>query len=58
MWPVLAHDVARDLGIELEFLSASQDTPEGSAMRDWIVENVKPLDSDRMLKRARSYGEK
>ncbi len=54
-WPVLAHDVAKELGIELEFLSSSQDTPEGASMRDWIVENVKPLDRNKMLERARRY---
>lgn len=55
VWPVLAHDVARELGVELEFLSASQDTPEGAAMREWIVKAVRPLDRDRMLGRARSW---
>ncbi|MBR1671899.1 MAG: hypothetical protein IJ702_03135 [Fretibacterium sp.] len=54
VWPVLAHDVAKELGIELSFLSASQDTPEGASMREWIVENVRPLDRDRMLKRAKA----
>ncbi|MBQ9528035.1 MAG: hypothetical protein IJR68_10535 [Fretibacterium sp.] len=54
-WPVLAHDVAKELGIELEFLSSSQETPEGASMRDWIVENVKPLDRNKMLERARRY---
>ena len=54
-WPVLAHDVAKELGIGLEFLSSSQDTPEGASMRDWIVENVKPLDRDKMLEQARRY---
>ena len=55
VWPVIAHDVAEGLGVELEFLSASQDTPEGSAMREWIVENVKPLDREKMLACAQSY---
>ena len=55
VWPVLAHDVARELGVELEFLSASQDTPEGTAMREWIVEAVRPLDRDRMQERARTW---
>ena len=55
VWPVLAHDVAAALGVELEFLSASQDTPEGAAMRTWIVDAVRPLDRDRMLERARSW---
>ena len=55
VWPVIAHDVAEGLGVELEFLSASQDTPEGSAMREWIVENVRPLDRGKMLRAAESY---
>ncbi len=50
VWPVIAHDVAKNLGIELEFLSASQDTPEGQEMREWIVNNVKFLDREKMLK--------
>ena len=55
VWPVIAHDTAKGLGIELEFLSASQDTKEGSEMRDWIVQNVKPLDREKMLSRAKKY---
>ena len=49
VWPVIAHGVAKNLGIELEFLSASQDTPEGQEMREWIVNNVKFLDREKML---------
>ena len=52
-WPVVAHDVARALNVELDFLSASQDTPEGREMREWIVGNVKPLNRKKMLDRAR-----
>ncbi|MBQ6112251.1 MAG: deoxyhypusine synthase family protein [Synergistaceae bacterium] len=55
VWPLLAHDVAENLNIELDFLSASQDTPEGSSMREWIVENVKPLDRNKMLERAKNF---
>ena len=51
VWPVIAHDVAENLGINLEFLSASQDTPEGVSMREWIVDNVKFLNRDLMLER-------
>ncbi|MDR2563629.1 MAG: deoxyhypusine synthase family protein [Prevotellaceae bacterium] len=50
IWPALACEVAQQLGIELDFVSASQDTLEGQAMREWIVDNVKPLDRNRMLK--------
>ncbi len=55
VWPLIAYEVAQGLGIDLEFLSASQDTPEGALMRDWIVENVKSLDREKMLKRSASY---
>ena len=49
IWPVMAHDICCALGIKLDFLSASQDTPEGQAMRDWIVDNVKPLSREKMM---------
>ena len=55
VWPLIAHDVAQNLGINLEFLSASQDTQEGQEMRDWIVQNVKPLDRQKMLTRSKEY---
>ena len=55
VWPVMAHYAAAELGIELDFLSASQDTPEGASMRDWIVENIKPLNREKMLTRAKNY---
>lgn len=47
-WPVLADKVARSLGIELDFLSAAQETPEGKEMRAWISDHVQPLDRARM----------
>jgi len=51
IWPVVAYEVARELGVTLDFLSASQDTPEGQAMREWIVDNVKPLNREKMIER-------
>ena len=53
VWPLIAYEVAKGLGIDLEFLSASQDTPEGASMREWIVGNVKSLDREKMLKRSK-----
>ena len=55
VWPLIAAGVAKNLGIELEFLSASQDTPEGTIMREWIVENVKPFDREKMLEHTKSF---
>ena len=54
-WVLIAYEVAKELGFELEFLSSSQDTPEGALMREWIVENVKPLNRDKMLERAKNF---
>lgn len=48
VWPVLADEVSRRLGVTLEFNSCRQDLPEGQAMREWIVQNVQPVDRDRM----------
>jgi hypothetical protein len=47
-WPVLAAKVAGKLGIELDFLSAPQETSEGQEMRSWITETVQALDRARM----------
>ncbi|MBQ9390354.1 MAG: deoxyhypusine synthase family protein [Synergistaceae bacterium] len=55
VWPLIAHDVAENFEIDLDFLSSSQDTPEGSAMRDWIVDNVKPLDVEKMRERSKTF---
>lgn len=55
VWPLIAHDAAEKLEVDLKFLSASQDTPEGSEMRNWIVDNVKPLDRQKMLERSKNF---
>ena len=47
-WPILAWDVSHSLGIELAFISCRQDLREGQAMRDWIVEQVRPVDRQAM----------
>lgn len=49
IWPVFALKIADELGIELEFMSYKQETEEGKAMRQWLVDNIKPLDRDKML---------
>lgn len=55
-WPVLAAKVAGRLGIELEFLSAPQETPEGQQMRAWIADQVQPVDRTQMLESVRELG--
>jgi hypothetical protein len=44
VWPLLARRVTERLGLELEFISYPQQTPQGQAMRDWIVNTIRPLD--------------
>jgi len=53
IWPLLARGVAEGLGKRLEFTSYPQGTPQGQAMRDWIVENVSFFDLARLNTRAR-----
>jgi len=55
VWPVLACRVAQALGIELDFISHPQQTPEGQAMREWIVEQVKPIDRNALLRATQAF---
>jgi len=55
IWPVLACKVAQELNVTLDFVSHPQQTPEGQAMREWIVENVRPAQRDLLLKASQAY---
>jgi len=48
VWPVLAAEVSRALGVKLDFICCRQDLPEGQVMRDWIVEHVRPVNREAM----------
>ena len=48
IWPVIAVQVCRELGIELDFLSHPQNTPEGIAMREDIVTGIKPVSREKL----------
>lgn len=56
VWPALACQVADALGVELGFISHPQQTPEGKAMREWIVEEIKPIRRKEMIRAGRFYG--
>jgi len=58
IWPVLACQVAEALGITLDFVSHPQQTPEGKAMREWIVSQVKPIARDRIYQTSRTFERK
>lgn len=49
IWPLLASRVAQRLGLRLEFLSFPQQTAAGQAMREAIVNEVRPFSRRKML---------
>lgn len=55
IWPVFAQKIADALHIGLEFISYKQETPEGKKMRQWIVENIKSMDRQKMLASFREW---
>lgn len=52
-WPVLVCAMEEQLGIHLDFVCAPQETPEGMRMREWIVEEVAPINRCVMYEEAR-----
>lgn len=52
IWPILAMFVADELNISLDFMSYNQSLKEGQKMREWIVDNVMPVDKDKTLQYA------
>jgi len=58
IWPVLACQVAEALGVTLAFVSHPQQTPEGQAMREWIVSQVKPVARERIYQTSRTFERK
>jgi hypothetical protein len=55
VWPVMASKLADAMGVKLEFMSYKQETPDGKAMREWIVDNIKMFDRDKMLQRVAAW---
>jgi hypothetical protein len=49
IWPILARRVAQRLGLDLEFISYPQQTPEGQAMRESIAREIKPISRTKLL---------
>jgi hypothetical protein len=52
-WPLMAAAVTEALGVEIDFISAPQETDEGRKMRDWIADHVQFLDRALMIEGAR-----
>jgi len=49
IWPLVATTVADDLGVNLDFMSYKQSLPAGQEVREWIVENVTPVNRARVF---------
>ena len=49
IWPILALRITERLGVSLGFLSYPQQTPQGQAMREWIVDAVRPASRKHVL---------
>ncbi len=58
IWPVFALKIADALGIELEFMSYKQETPQGREMREWIVRQINYFDREKMLAGLRKWEKK
>ena len=50
LWPIFVDRICKELGVELDFSSAPQNTEEGKAMRERIVEEIKPFSLNKMRK--------
>jgi hypothetical protein len=47
-WPIIACALEERLGINLDFVSAPQETDAGQTMREWIVEHIQWVDRKKM----------
>ena len=49
IWPLLATMVTDALGVNLDFMSYKQSLPAGQEVREWIVENVTPVNRAKVF---------
>ena len=54
VWPVLANRLLRLAGVKPKFMCYKQGTPRGEAVRDFIVDEVKPFSPARVVEALRS----
>jgi hypothetical protein len=47
-WPLIALQVSENLGIDLDFVSFPQESEYGKAMRNWIADEIRPIDRDKI----------
>ena len=51
-WPIIASGLESALQIQLDFISAPQESAEGQKMRQWIAAEIQPVDRHKMLEAA------
>ena len=56
IWPLLATMAADALGVKLDFMSYKQSLPAGQEVREWIVENVNPVNRAKVFAAAQQGG--
>ncbi|HYM13113.1 MAG TPA: hypothetical protein VEU62_20400, partial [Bryobacterales bacterium] len=54
VWPALAAELEEALGLNLEFISAPQESAEGQRMREWIADEIRFVDRAAMYEAAQS----
>jgi hypothetical protein len=53
LWPIVATHTCRELDVTLEFMSYPQQTESGKAMREYIVNEIKPMNMEWVRETAR-----
>ena len=48
IWPIMAYLIEQKLGIQLDFISYPQQSPEGQEMRKWIVEHIQAVKKEKL----------
>ena len=49
IWPIMAYLIEQKLGLKLDFMSYPQQSPQGQEMRNWIVENIRPIEKEKLF---------
>lgn len=53
LWPVMVMEVCKKLNVKLDFISYPQQSEKGKAMREYIVNEIKPLNMNKIRQWAR-----
>lgn len=52
-WPIIAYMLEEQLGVNLDFIPAPQETEDGKRAREWIIENVTYVNRKQMYEAAK-----